>query len=114
MPHPESDPRTKYPAPPLLEADQEAPGSDAAMHVKAAHGEKSYRGSGKLYGNTAFITGGDSGTRRVVAIAFATTKGAIVTFTKGLARMLAGKGIRINVVAPRPDLPAVDFFHSRG
>ncbi|CAA9313530.1 MAG: Oxidoreductase, short-chain dehydrogenase/reductase family [uncultured Cytophagales bacterium] len=33
---------------------------------------------------------------------YATTKGAIVTFSKGLAQMLAPKGIRVNSVAPGP------------
>ncbi|MCF2131986.1 SDR family oxidoreductase [Strepomyces sp. STD 3.1] len=33
---------------------------------------------------------------------YATTKGAIVTFTQGLAQMLIGKGIRVNAVAPGP------------
>jgi 3-oxoacyl-[acyl-carrier protein] reductase len=34
------------------------------------------------------------------AIAYATTKGAILTFTRGLALELASKGIRVNCVAP--------------
>ncbi len=33
---------------------------------------------------------------------YATTKGAIVTFSKGLAQSLAERGIRVNVVAPGP------------
>jgi NAD(P)-dependent dehydrogenase (short-subunit alcohol dehydrogenase family) len=33
---------------------------------------------------------------------YATTKGAIVTFTKGLAQQLIGRGIRVNCVAPGP------------
>lgn len=33
---------------------------------------------------------------------YATTKGAIHNFTAGLAQLLAGKGIRVNAVAPGP------------
>jgi NAD(P)-dependent dehydrogenase (short-subunit alcohol dehydrogenase family) len=35
-------------------------------------------------------------------LAYATTKGGLVTFSKGLSRMLAPRGIRVNVVAPGP------------
>jgi hypothetical protein len=35
-------------------------------------------------------------------LAYATTKGALVTFSQALSRMLAGRGIRVNVVAPGP------------
>lgn len=41
------------------------------MQLKADHGEESYKGSGKLKGKKAIITGGDSGIGRAVAIAFA-------------------------------------------
>src|SRR4051812_50047131 len=41
------------------------------MKPKPDHGEESYRGSGKLSGKKAVITGGDSGIGRAVAIAFA-------------------------------------------
>jgi NAD(P)-dependent dehydrogenase (short-subunit alcohol dehydrogenase family) len=50
---------------------QEAPGVERKMKPQADHGEKSYRGSGKLDGLAAIITGGDSGIGRAVAIAFA-------------------------------------------
>jgi hypothetical protein len=41
------------------------------MTPRPDHGEESYRGSGKLTGKAAVITGGDSGIGRAVAIAFA-------------------------------------------
>jgi NAD(P)-dependent dehydrogenase (short-subunit alcohol dehydrogenase family) len=50
---------------------QEWPGTEAEMKPTADHGERSYRGSGKLEGLAAVITGGDSGIGRAVAIAFA-------------------------------------------
>ncbi|HEX2120016.1 MAG TPA: SDR family oxidoreductase [Thermoanaerobaculia bacterium] len=50
---------------------QKAPGVEDRMTPEADHGEKSYRGSGKLKGLAALITGGDSGIGRAVAIAFA-------------------------------------------
>jgi NAD(P)-dependent dehydrogenase (short-subunit alcohol dehydrogenase family) len=50
---------------------QSAPGVERKLKPAADHGEKSYRGSGKLEGLAAVITGGDSGIGRAVAIAFA-------------------------------------------
>ena len=49
----------------------EHPGREADMRHKPDFGEESYRGSGKLEGRRAVITGGDSGIGRAVALAFA-------------------------------------------
>jgi NAD(P)-dependent dehydrogenase (short-subunit alcohol dehydrogenase family) len=53
------------------EQQQEVPGTEAELTPQADHGESSYKGSGKLTGKKAVITGGDSGIGKAVAIAFA-------------------------------------------
>ena len=50
---------------------QEPPGRTGQMNPRPDHGEESYRGSGRLAGKAAVITGADSGIGRAVAIAFA-------------------------------------------
>lgn len=66
------DPRTKYPRPPFERQQQdEQPGETDRMHPRPDHGEKSYRGTGRLANLATLITGGDSGIGRAVAIAFA-------------------------------------------
>jgi NAD(P)-dependent dehydrogenase (short-subunit alcohol dehydrogenase family) len=65
------DPRVQYPRPPFPEQPQSAPGIAAEMNPKPDHGETSYKGSGKLAGRKALVTGGDSGIGRAAAIAFA-------------------------------------------
>ena len=62
---------TRTPEPPFPAQQQQPPGDTDAMDPAPDHGEKSYRGSGKLAGKKAIITGGDSGIGRAVAIAFA-------------------------------------------
>jgi len=67
-----TDPRTRYGGPDQQEPDQqEHPGHSSAMQPEPDYGEKTYRGSGKLTGRRALITGGDSGIGRAVALAFA-------------------------------------------
>jgi NAD(P)-dependent dehydrogenase (short-subunit alcohol dehydrogenase family) len=60
-----------YPNPPYPAQRQPMPGSTAKMDPRPDHGEASYKGSGKLAGKKAVITGGDSGIGRAVAIAYA-------------------------------------------
>lgn len=66
------DPRTAGPRPPFN--DQQPltpPGAETDMHPQPDYGATSYKGSGKLQGRRAVITGGDSGIGRAVALAFA-------------------------------------------
>ncbi|MBY5821928.1 SDR family oxidoreductase [Rhizobium leguminosarum] len=60
-----------YPSPPFPSQKQPMPGFTAQMDPVPDHGEKSYRGSERLKGKRAIITGGDSGIGRAVAIAYA-------------------------------------------
>jgi hypothetical protein len=60
---------TEYPKPPYPEQQQEPPGYTQKMKPGPDHGEESYKGSGRLQGKRAVITGGDSGIGRAVAIA---------------------------------------------
>jgi NAD(P)-dependent dehydrogenase (short-subunit alcohol dehydrogenase family) len=64
-------PVDKYPGPPFKRQSQPWPGLASRMEPLPDHGEKSYRGSGRLTGRKALITGGDSGMGRAAAIAYA-------------------------------------------
>lgn len=68
---PMQDPRTKHPAPPFPDQKQPWPGLASKMQPPVDHGENSYRGSGRLAGRKALVTGGDSGMGAAAAIAFA-------------------------------------------
>lgn len=65
------DPTAKYPKPPFKEQNQPWPALASKMDPRPDHGEKTYKGSGRLTGRKALITGGDSGMGRAAAIAYA-------------------------------------------
>jgi len=65
------DPTSKYAKPPFKSQSQPWPGLASQMDPKPDHGETSYKGSGRLKGRKALITGGDSGMGRAAAIAYA-------------------------------------------
>lgn len=65
------DPVSRYPRPPFKKQSQPWPGLAGKMEPRPDHGETSYKGSGRLAGRKALITGGDSGMGRAAAIAYA-------------------------------------------
>ncbi|MDP9397549.1 MAG: SDR family oxidoreductase [Actinomycetota bacterium] len=65
------NPTEQYPQPDTGGEQIEHPGLTRSMSEQPDHGEKSYRGSGRLEGKKTVITGGDSGIGRAVALAFA-------------------------------------------
>lgn len=64
------DPRKQYKQGDIPEQRQDEPGLDQLLEPKADHGASTYKGSGKLSGRKALITGGDSGIGRAVALAY--------------------------------------------
>ncbi|WP_128255301.1 SDR family oxidoreductase [Falsirhodobacter deserti] len=102
-----------FPKPPFPEQQQDMPGSTDKMDPRPDHGEDSYKGSGKLEGMKAIITGGDSGIGRAVAIAYA-REGADVLIayhseheeaaeTKRLIEAAGRKGVALACDLKRPD-----------
>jgi NAD(P)-dependent dehydrogenase (short-subunit alcohol dehydrogenase family) len=71
--HTQQDPTRQYPQPEYPEQTQmdQHPGLEQDMAPEPDYGVETYRGSGRLEGKKAVITGGDSGIGRAVALAFA-------------------------------------------
>lgn len=65
------DPVSQYPTSPFPQQPQSWPGLQSHMTPRPDCGENSYKGSGRLKGRKALITGGDSGIGRAIAIAYA-------------------------------------------
>src|SRR5215210_1598286 len=65
------DPREAGAPPPFNPPQPEPPGQTGELEPRPDHGERTYKGNGKLEGRAALITGADSGIGRAVAIAFA-------------------------------------------
>src|SRR5215207_1203293 len=67
----QQNPTQQAPRPPFPAQQQQPTGRESAMEPRPDYGAESYRGSGRLQGKVALITGADSGIGRAVALAYA-------------------------------------------
>src|ERR1044071_1644898 len=67
----QQDPQEQHDQPDTQGEQQQHPGHTGSMGDEPDHGERSYKGTGRLEGRKTVITGGDCGIGRAVAIAFA-------------------------------------------